>query len=112
MTKTFTRSMLLGLAFVGATAHAADYVPAHCAAVAGTLNIFWEEVVGPQAPCTGIEFTNGTLADAADGSITMKGISVSNATCMHGGLCVHAVQRWKDFVGFGHREQCADDIDA
>ncbi|MHB8447186.1 MAG: hypothetical protein ACYC7G_03205 [Rudaea sp.] len=82
MKKTFVRSMLLGLALVGASAHSADYVPAHCAAVAGTLNIFWEEVAGAGSPCTGIEFTNGTLADAADGNITMSGVSVSNPSCI------------------------------
>jgi hypothetical protein len=78
---TFARSALLALVFAG-TAHAADYDPAHCAAVAGTLNIFWEQVAGPGSPCTGIEFTNGTLADAADGSITMSGVSVSNPLCI------------------------------
>ena len=80
--KTFARSTLLGLAMVCATAHAADYNPAYCAAVAGTLNIYWDEVAGAGSPCTGIEFTNGSLAQAATGSITMSGVSVSNPSCI------------------------------
>lgn len=82
MKKTFVRSALFGLALVGATAHAADYNPAYCVAVAGTLNIFWDEVAGAGSPCTGIEFTNGSLAQAATGSITMSGVSVSNPSCI------------------------------
>jgi subtilisin family serine protease len=50
--------------------------------VAGTLNIHWQAVAGPFTPCTGIEFTNGTLADASDGSVTMAGTSVSNPQCV------------------------------
>lgn len=60
----------------------AAYNPAFCQTVAGTLNIHWRATAGPFAPCTGIEFTNGTLADAADGSITMTGTGVSNNTCI------------------------------
>jgi hypothetical protein len=56
-----------------------DYVPAHCAAVANTLDIYWEEVDGFTPACTGIEHTNGSLADAADGTFSMTGQSVTNA---------------------------------
>jgi len=61
---------------------AAAYNPAYCQSIAGTLNIHWQAVAGPFAPCVGIEFTNGTLADAADGSITMAGTGVSNPACI------------------------------
>ena len=60
----------------------AAYNPAFCQSVTGTLNIHWRATTGPFTPCTGIEFTNGTLADASDGSITMAGTSVSNAACL------------------------------
>jgi hypothetical protein len=80
--KTFVRSTLLALVLAGTTAHAADYDPAHCQAVAGTLNIFWDDVTGGTSSCTGIEYTNGSLAEAATGSITMTGISVSNPSCI------------------------------
>jgi CSLREA domain-containing protein len=56
-----------------------DYVPAHCAAVASTLDIYWEEVDGAIPACIGIEHTDGSLADAADGIFSMNGVSVTNA---------------------------------
>lgn len=56
-----------------------DYVPQHCTAVANTLDIYWEEVDGSIPPCVGIEHTDGDLADAADGSFSMNGTSVSDA---------------------------------
>jgi hypothetical protein len=59
-----------------------EYNDSFCQQVVGTLNIHWEAVGGPFAPCTGIEFTNGTLADAADGTVTMLGTSVSNGSCI------------------------------
>lgn len=71
--------VLLGL--YGAQASAA-YNPLFCQTVTGTLNIHWQAVAGPFTPCTGIEFTNGTFADAQDGSITMSGTSVSNPLCI------------------------------
>jgi len=63
-------------------AQASEYNAAHCALVANTLNFHWEAVSGPNAPCTGIEFTNGTIADATDGEISMSGTSVSNSSCI------------------------------
>jgi hypothetical protein len=72
-------AMLLSLC----TAHAsAAYNAAYCQTVANTLNIHWQATSGPFTPCTGIETTDGTLADAADGSITMTGTGVSNASCI------------------------------
>jgi hypothetical protein len=59
-----------------------EYDPDACSQVLGTLNIHWEAVSGVNAPCTGIEFTDGTLLDAADGSITMSGTSVSGQGCI------------------------------
>ena len=56
-----------------------DYVPTHCTAVANTLDIYWEEVDGSIPACVGIEHTDGSLVDAADGSFSMNGVSVSNA---------------------------------
>jgi hypothetical protein len=53
-----------------------------CQPVEGTLNIHWEALAGSAAPCTGIEFTDGTLLDAADGDLTMSGTSVSNPLCI------------------------------
>lgn len=60
----------------------ADYSPQQCRQVMGTLDIAWEAVAGPGSPCTGIEFTDGSLEDAADGSISVSGVSVSNAGCI------------------------------
>lgn len=56
---------------------------AFCSQVSGTLNIHWEAVGGVSAPCTGIEVTDGVVADAtAKGSIMMSGVSVSNDQCI------------------------------
>ncbi len=55
------------------------YDPAQCSAVAGTLDIYWHEVDGAQPACIGIEHTDGSLLDAADGSFSMNGVSVTNA---------------------------------
>lgn len=74
-----TLALLLGLC----SAHAsAAYNAAYCQTVASTLNVHWQAISGPFAPCTGIEYTNGTLVDAADGSITMAGTGVSNPACI------------------------------
>jgi hypothetical protein len=54
-----------------------EYVPEHCTAVANTLDIFWEEVDAYVPACVGIEHTDGSLMDAADGSFSMSGVSVS-----------------------------------
>jgi hypothetical protein len=80
--RRFRRAAIALLLTLHAAQASAAYNPAFCALVAGTLNIHWEAVAGPFAPCTGIEFTDGTLADAADGSITMSGIGVSNPACI------------------------------
>jgi hypothetical protein len=80
--KAFLCWTLVALALAGTAAHAADYDPAHCQAVAGTLNIFWDDVTSGTSSCTGIEYTDGSLAQAATGSITMTGTSVSNPSCI------------------------------
>ena len=46
--------------------------------IIGTLNIYWVGLTGPSAGCSAIETTNGMPADAADGNITMSGVSVSD----------------------------------
>jgi len=56
-----------------------DYLAAHCAAVANTLDVYWQEVDGAVPACGGIEHTDGSLADAADGVFSMNGVSVTNA---------------------------------
>jgi hypothetical protein len=63
-------------------AHVSEYNAASCAAVANTLNFHWEKVTGAGAPCTGIEYTNGSFAQAASGMLTMAGLSVSNPSCI------------------------------
>ena len=60
----------------------AAYDATFCAQVAGTMNIHWRATGGPFAPCTGVETTNGTLAQAATGSIVMSGTAVSNPACI------------------------------
>jgi len=60
---------------------ALDYNPANCAAVANTLNIFWEAVGGSATGCTGIEYTDGTLPVTTN-PFSMTGQSVSNAACL------------------------------
>lgn len=52
--------------------------------IGGTLNIHWEMIdglAGQPIGCSGIEFTDGTLADASDGSVSMSGTSVSVGGC-------------------------------
>ena len=61
-TRKFAVALLMG--FVAGQASAA-YNATFCQSVADTMNIHWRATNGPYAPCTGIEFTNGTLADAA-----------------------------------------------
>ena len=56
-----------------------DYVPALCTAVANTLYIYCQDVDCVDPTCNGIEHTDGSLADAADGSFTMNGVSVTSA---------------------------------
>jgi len=56
-------------------AEVAALSPVACERVLGTLDIHWEAVVGPWTPCTAVEYTDGTLADAADGDVTMSGIA-------------------------------------
>jgi hypothetical protein len=60
----------------------AAFNPAFCQSVNRTLDIHWQSIVGVNTPCTGIEFTDGTLADADDGTITMTGTGVSNPACI------------------------------
>jgi len=60
----------------------AGFDPTRCATVANSLDIYWFEVDNLDPTCSGIEHTNGSLADAADGSFTMTGVSVSNNTCL------------------------------
>ena len=60
---------------------AQDYNPANCAAVAGTLNIFWEAVGGGLTGCTGIEYTDGTLPVTTN-PFSMTGQSVSDQACI------------------------------
>lgn len=77
--------LALGLGLVsgcGDTAEAAGFNAAFCDMVAGTLNIHWEAVAGPRAPCVGIETTNGVVADAQDGMATFEGVSVSDSSCI------------------------------
>jgi hypothetical protein len=75
---------LAALAMLGSeAAPAAPYNPAQCALITGTLNIHWEAVGGPYAPCTSIEFTNGSFAQAATGALDMEGTSVSNPLCTY-----------------------------
>ncbi len=82
MNRRVQGTMVAVLLTLHAAQAAAAYNPAYCQAVAGTLNIHWQAIAGPFTPCVGIEITNGTLADAADGSITMSGTSVSNPACI------------------------------
>jgi hypothetical protein len=86
MSPSRNRSFRSAIAALAILLHAAQataaFNPAFCAQVAGTLNIFWQATAGPFAPCTGIETTNGTLAQAATGTVTMNGIAVSNPACI------------------------------
>lgn len=90
--RKYTVALLVSLCATQATA---AYNAAYCQSVANTLNIHWRATAGPSAPCTGIEFTNGTLADAADGTITMTGTGVSNNTCI--GTAAYAFTQTSNF---------------
>jgi hypothetical protein len=77
-----TRWLMAALVVVACgSAQASDYDPAHCALVAGTMHFHWRSVDGIE-PCTGIEFTDGDLVDAADGEFSMMGVSVTNNECI------------------------------
>ena len=80
--RCFRRAAIALLLIFHAAQASAAYNPAFCALVTGTLNIHWEAVAGPFAPCTGVEITNGTLAQAATGTVTMSGTSVTNPACI------------------------------
>lgn len=73
--------LVIPLCIHSTPAMTAEYNPAYCQEIAGTLNILWERLL-PEPGCTGIEYTDGTLEDAADGTITLNGVSVSNASCI------------------------------
>ena len=73
---------LVSLSGCGDSTDSSEYNAAFCDMVIGTLNIHWEAVAGSSAPCTGIETTNGVVADAQDGMATFDGVSVSNANCI------------------------------
>ena len=73
------------IAFVlgSVAAKASEYNAASCQAVVGTLNIHWVALKHPTLPgCNGISYTDGTLADAADGSVSMLTTSVSTPVCL------------------------------
>jgi hypothetical protein len=59
-----------------------EFNPESCETVEGTLDIHWEAVGGAYAPCMAIEMTDGTLADAADGTAAFKGVAVSDPKCI------------------------------
>ena len=59
---------------------ASEYNASDCAQVEGTLNIHWRNLGA--GGCTGIEYTDGTFAEARTGSIDMSGVGVSNNTCI------------------------------
>ena len=80
--RTFKGATLAALLSLNAMQASAAYDSAFCQSVAGTLNIHWRLVSGPALPCTGIEFTDGVVSDAADGHITMNGTGVSNPLCI------------------------------
>lgn len=60
-----------------------EFNQAYCDEVAGTLNVHWEAVAGSAAPCTGIEITDGDVAEAiATGSVSINGLAVSDVACI------------------------------
>ncbi|MDG2305428.1 MAG: LamG domain-containing protein [Candidatus Binatia bacterium] len=63
--------------------------PGACERVRGTLDIHWEDVSGASDFCTAVEYTDGTLADAADGEVTMSGIA-GDGECF--GLSEYTIQ--------------------
>lgn len=80
--RTRTSGVLALLLVLHAGSVSAAYNPAFCQTVTNTLNLHWEAIAGALTGCTGIETTDGTLADARDGSIAMTGIGVSNPACI------------------------------
>ncbi len=74
--------LLVPLIACAGVTQASDYNSEYCQLVANTLNFHWEAIAGPSVPCIGIEYTNGSFADAADGSITLTGVSVSDPSCI------------------------------
>jgi len=60
-----------------------EFNSSYCDMVAGTLDIHWEALSGSEAPCTGVETTDGNPADAAaNGNVTIDGVSVSDDNCI------------------------------
>jgi hypothetical protein len=59
-----------------------EFNPEYCDTVKGTLNIHWEAVGGPYAPCVGIETTDGVVPEALDGTAAFQGVSVSDPACI------------------------------
>ncbi len=60
-----------------------EFNSSYCDMVAGTLDIHWEALSGSEAPCTGVETTDGDPASAAaNGSVTISGVSVSDENCI------------------------------
>ncbi len=80
--RTRTAGVLALLLALHAGPASSAYNPAFCQTVNNTLNLHWEAIAGALTGCTGIETTDGTLADARDGSIAMAGIGVSNPVCI------------------------------
>lgn len=69
---------------VAVPAFASNYDDRYGQQIAGTLDVHWELVSGPPGTnvgCKMIEFTDGTLADAADGTVTMTSIGVALPGC-------------------------------
>ncbi len=60
-----------------------DYNADDCAELAGTLNMHWRAIAGPNAPCTAIVSTDVTLEDAADGNISFFGTESTDPGCMN-----------------------------
>jgi hypothetical protein len=58
--------------------------------------------------CTGIEFTDGTLEDAADGTISMSGTSVSNDQCI--GPCAYEFTVSPDGLTLFGSDTLCDDV--
>ena len=86
MKKTMTMAAIAAMVLTAAPAQASDYNAEHCRLVAGTLNVHWEAVGGFSAPlhCTAIDFTDWTPGDAADGTVSMTVLYVSNPDCTGG----------------------------
>jgi hypothetical protein len=105
------RGVILPLLFGVQPVHASEYNAVTCQSGSGTLNINWQAVDGPFAPCTGIEFTNGTAAEAATGTIAKSGIGVSNPLCRHRRLHARFVEQHVEPRRLRYDQPCADDVD-